>query len=288
MNIDIKKKKKKSIAFEYLLERKEHPALTYKLGDEVMNAENFKLTSQNNFEVLEKCELSYLRVISTQLCKILLPESEWDSKISRSLCIEVLAGCVLLPTMDLLSSAEYLNQLIVDSLTDNNKAETSEEGTNNVDPKLVKENFNKEKDQVNISVSSSNASKDSFKESESIADQWIMPISQQDESDLSRRAVILPMLTLAVIEVQNIVSMGSIEDKQWDAPECRSAVCQLVLAIEAALQHGTSSKDGDNSKNLITSRYHLEHTLVELTVSHYIIFELFFSSNFHFKFYRRI
>ena len=51
--------------------------------------------------------------------------------------------------MDLLSSAEYLNQLIVDSLTD----------------------------QVNISVSSSNASKDSFKESESIADQWIMPVS---------------------------------------------------------------------------------------------------------------
>ena len=47
--------------------------------------------------------------------------------------------------MDLLSSAEYLNQLIVDSLTDNNKAETSEEGTNNVDPKLVKENLNKEK-----------------------------------------------------------------------------------------------------------------------------------------------
>ena len=47
-------------------------------------------------------------------------------------------------------------------------------------------------------------------------------ISQQDESDLSRRAVILPMLTLAVIEVQNIVSMGSIEDKQWNAPECRS------------------------------------------------------------------
>jgi hypothetical protein len=79
--------------------------------------------------------------------------------------------------MDLLSSAEYLNQLIVDSLTDNNKAETSEEGTNNVDPKLVKENLNKEKDQVNISVSSSNASKDSFKESESIADQWIMPVS---------------------------------------------------------------------------------------------------------------
>ena len=79
--------------------------------------------------------------------------------------------------MDLLSSAEYLNQLKVDSLTDNNKAETSEEGTNNADPKLVKENLNKEKDQVNISVSSSNVSKDSFKESESIADQWIMPVS---------------------------------------------------------------------------------------------------------------
>lgn len=134
-------------------------------------------------------------------------------------------------------------------------------------------------------------------------------ISQQDESDLSRRAVILPMLTLVVIEVQNIVSMGSIEVSsgihlsvvQWVICQHRTflllldinliisqAVCQLVLAIETALQHGTSSKDGDNSKNLITSRYHLEHTLAELTVSHYIFFELFFSSNFHFKFYRRI
>ena len=79
--------------------------------------------------------------------------------------------------MDLLSSAEYLNQLKVDSLTVNNKADTSEEGMNNVDPKLVKENLNKGKDQVNISVSSSNTSKDSLKESESIADQWIMPVS---------------------------------------------------------------------------------------------------------------
>ena len=32
-NADIMNSKKNSIAFEYLLERKEHPALTYKLGD---------------------------------------------------------------------------------------------------------------------------------------------------------------------------------------------------------------------------------------------------------------
>ena len=32
-NADIMNSKKKTIAFEYLLERKEHPALTYKLGD---------------------------------------------------------------------------------------------------------------------------------------------------------------------------------------------------------------------------------------------------------------
>lgn len=45
---------------------------------------------------------------------------------------------------------------------------------------------------------------------------------QQEKSDLNDRTAILPMLTLAIIEVQSIISLGDEDDIRWETPECRT------------------------------------------------------------------
>ena len=60
---------------------------------------------------------------------------------------------------------------------------------------------------------------------------------------------ILPILTLAVMDVQNFVQEGSKNEEKetnWENRDCKAAVCHLVLVIEAAIQHGR--------KNVVKSR----------------------------------
>lgn len=52
---------------------------------------------------------------------------------------------------------------------------------------------------------------------------------------------LLPLLKLSVVQLSGFVNDGknnTDEEIDWEDPSCRSIVCQLVVVIEAALQHG--------------------------------------------------
>jgi len=84
---------------------------------------------------------------------------------------------------------------------------------------------------------------------------------------------LLPLLTLAVAEVQNYASTVNSEGEvEWSASSCRSAVCQLVLVIEAALLFGRRSKPVlsnnsslANNKEDVPSYESLSVMLMEMT-----------------------
>jgi len=84
---------------------------------------------------------------------------------------------------------------------------------------------------------------------------------------------LLPLLTLAVAEVQNYASTVNSEGEvEWSASSCRSAVCQLVLVIEAALLFGRRSKpilsnnsSLANNKEDVPSYESLSVMLMEMT-----------------------
>lgn len=51
-----------------------------------------------NFVVLE-CELDYNRVMASKISKLVIPKSEIESSVVRTMLVEMLASCVLMPVM---------------------------------------------------------------------------------------------------------------------------------------------------------------------------------------------
>ena len=78
---------------------------------------------------------------------------------------------------------------------------------------------------------------------------------------------LLPLLTLAVAEVQNYASTVNDEGEvEWGVPSCRAAVCQLVLVIEAALTYSKRNKPlSDSLVDKDASYESLSVMLMEMT-----------------------
>jgi hypothetical protein len=83
-------------------------------------------------------------------------------------------------------------------------------------------------------------------------DSQVLPLSSDDDehhhhyqghdSQTVSGDYILPLLTMAIIDLQRFVDFGSFDPQEdgtdWDEEECQDAVRQIVLVIEAALIHG--------------------------------------------------
>ena len=277
--------KENAIALEFLLAHKLHPALTFRLDSTVNGECGMNPSASDIFHTLVKedyarmlaCELDYLRMVSKHMTKILLPAVDWNSKIVRTLCNELMGGCVLYPAMGMMCAPETLNYALLSitksgsekavvgvgvngkisvdadcmSSVHSTAADTQQSTVVSESSSLLQEQAptlsENESDtlfdgssvvrdiQKDLSVSQNPQLKATAKKKDSseFIDDWISKSIPKEEED--ERGTILPMLTLAVIEVQNYISIGDVE---WDQPDCRASVCQLVLAIEAALQHG--------------------------------------------------
>lgn len=66
-------------------------------------------------EILKECELDYNRVVANRLVRALLPKSESASTCVTSLVVEIIAGCVLQPIMNLWVPS-FLNHIIVKAM----------------------------------------------------------------------------------------------------------------------------------------------------------------------------
>jgi len=72
------------------------------------------------------------------------------------------------------------------------------------------------------------------------------------ETNRSETDQVLPLLTLAVIDVQNYGQNLKDEtgDINWEHESCKGSVCHLVVVIEAALQHGRKVVSQQNNENI--------------------------------------
>lgn len=65
--------------------------------DEVLKERLFSPKSK----ILYECELDYNRILSHRLCRRIVPRIEFASPVIRSCAVEMVAGCILTPTMSL-------------------------------------------------------------------------------------------------------------------------------------------------------------------------------------------
>ena len=46
-----------------------------------------------------ECEMDYNRVMASKIAKLVVPKNEIESSVVRTMLVEMLASCVLMPTM---------------------------------------------------------------------------------------------------------------------------------------------------------------------------------------------
>jgi PXA domain len=76
-----------------------------------------KVLRQRLDVMVGECELDYHRVLAHRMVRALLPRHDFNCQILSTLMVEILAGCVLTPLLQTVSSPEYINSWIIMGLS---------------------------------------------------------------------------------------------------------------------------------------------------------------------------
>eukprot|EP00978_Attheya_sp_CCMP212_P009549 scaffold22590_cov46-Attheya_sp.AAC.4 len=308
-----------SITREYLLSGKLHRAVTFGLdvpsllfadpsGKECAEeeADEDSILESRLFgesPLLAECEVDYNRCVAHRVLRKLMPRSEFHSHTISSMAVEMIAGCILTPSIGCFSP-DYVNGWVIAAMT---SMETSTSTSTTASSNAKKAPFQDQDSDSALSLgvlsmgdsadqllmqSSSNLSHDMDVDDNDILPSDTVDTIDLDEGELSNdddddndnddiidvetvpsgvleqvqeeaeeeetpnvvnkdesrgADSILPFLTMCVIELNNFVDFDlcrSVRNRNeeleidWDTPECREAVRQLVLVVEAALLHG--------------------------------------------------
>jgi len=232
--------------------------------------------------MMAECEQDYNRVLGHRLCRALLPRTEFSSPIIRTLMTELMAGCVLSPIMGCFAP-DYVNSWISTGLeavassssttpteNSNDAAASSEDRTWDYDDSgegaqieveldaAFPEDTAVDRDELNDSGlneaievirNPTNADgDDDLEEDEDLSATFNTDDHQPGhDSQTVSGDYILPLLTMAIIDLQRFVDFEMAREAtfdpdengiSWDDEACQDAVRQVVLVIEAALIHG--------------------------------------------------
>jgi hypothetical protein len=248
----------------------------------------------NNRRVLHECELDYNRVIAHRLARILLPPADFTSPLLRSASVEMLASCVLTPSMGCFTP-DYVNGWIVKgletkSLTHTDKDEKissetevtmingqnipSSESSELCRKKSVDEDYTDLVDELldddddNDYNYELDDTASALPESARISD-TIDETEDRQKSDVGNE--ILSLLAMSLIELQAYVDFDEAREAQrkgdelgirWTEKGCIETVRNLVLVIEATIMHGILLK-----KRLIRKAAHVTEVSMEDTES---------------------
>lgn len=232
----------------------------------------------NNRRLLHECELDYNRVIAHRLTRILFPRADFASPLLRSAAIEMLASCVLTPSMGCFTP-DYVNGWIVKGLQTDCGTSSTEDDTKTAtihgETKIIqgeripssqssevqrKDSIdddykdivdelldNDEYDDDNDYNSELDDTPASIPESPELARMADMPRESQERQNSSVGNEILALLAMSLIELQTYVDFDEARDThrkgeefgiQWSEKGCVETVRNLVLVIEAAIMHG--------------------------------------------------
>lgn len=228
--------------------------------------------------LIDECELDYHRVLASKLSKLTVPKTEVESSIVRTMLVEVLASCVLVPVMGCFSP-NTINGWIITGLGLLDGGGAGEAAHNNaskpagVDAGSTVDDSN---DQA-VNSDSKQGSKASLVSKEdddligSIVDGVLEDIASEssvasemeeplfdmgnetthkkvlDIDGSSKAEQIITMLSMSIIELGSFVDFedcryarehGQDCNIDWDAQNCRDSVKHLVLVIESALLLG--------------------------------------------------
>lgn len=248
----------------------------------------------NNRRVLHECELDYNRVIAHRLARILLPRADFASPLLRSASVEMLASCVLTPSMGCFTP-DYVNGWIVKgldtkNLTHTNKDEkissetkvTSINGQNipsseSSEPcrkKSIDEDYTDLVDEILDDDDDNDYNYELDDTTSSLPESARMSDTIDDTEDHQKSDVgneILSLLAMSLIELQAYVDFDEAREAQrkgeelgirWTEKGCVETVRNLVLVIEATIMHGVLSK-----KRLIRKAVHGTDVSMEDTES---------------------
>ena len=232
----------------------------------------------NNRRLLHECELDYNRVIAHRLSRILFPRADFASPLLRSAAIEMLASCVLTPSMGCFTP-DYVNGWIVKGLqTDCGTSSTEDDAitasihgeikiihgeripssqSSEVQRKdsidddykdIVDELLDDDEDDDDNDYNSElDDTSPSIPESPELARIPDMLCESQEKQNSNIGDEILALLTMSLIELQAYVDFDEARDThgkgeelgiRWNEKGCIETVRNLVLVIEATIMHG--------------------------------------------------
>lgn len=214
--------------------------------------------------LIVECELDYNRVLASKIAKLVASKNEIESSVVRAMLVEMLASCVLTPTMGCFTP-DYVNgwlitglSLLKDGGTDGDTVppppasaksekysedalDTDSVGTENTDHRL---------DSIVNGVVEEIITSDGSLRSE-MDETMFEEESVVDDNNCNRAEQIITLLSMSIIELGRFIDFEDCRHARernedilvdWDQPSCRKAVKRLVLVIEAALLLGARSE----------------------------------------------
>lgn len=237
-----------------------------------------KLLQQRLDVLIEECELDYHRVLAHRMVRALLPRHDFNCQILSTLMVEILAGCVLTPLLQCVSSPEYINSWIVMGLSGGKSSDSPNTQDTEVTTSMERTADTVEGESVEVAsvlkpaeidVRGLEDEGDLLEVDTSVPTTPVSPSVPADPNPgalppppassasstttttaASSADHILTLLGLALIELQRHVDLdepGRLQSIDWDNAACREAVLKLVLVIEAAMMDGRCSYNKEDT-----------------------------------------